>query len=368
MSAHTSSTEELPGGTAQPEKAPRAWRILALVAVCLGVAALAAATFVLSYSGIRAVALQAGITPRLARGYPPMVDAMLVIALAAVLALRSAGLPSKVLAWLTLLVVLAAAAGADALHAAGRKLPHNPAAITAAVLPWALVLIAFALLLAMLRHARLRRIAPAYGAAGPDGPDRTGLAERSANMPTLELPVRQPPPSGSTPIGPRFLAPPAAASPAVDSPEVDSPEVDSPAIVSRGTVQPVLTVPRQSGPVGMAASGPGAGSREQELPDLAVEADLAPDDPSTDEAAAEPADGTTPYPAESLPLASYDQDATDSPAAGVPAGDAPAGDAPTTGGEADAARTPATAKADEPDPDMPVFHRMWSSPTPPAEK
>ena len=88
----------------------------------------------------------------------------------------------------------------------------------------------------------------------------------------------------------------------------------------------------------MAASGPGAGSREQELPDLAVEADLAPDDPSTDEAAAEPADGTTPYPAESLPLASDDQDATDSPAAGARAdGDAPASDAPATGGQADAA-------------------------------
>ena len=84
---------------------------------------------------------------------------MLVIVLAAVLALRGAGLPSRLLAWLTLLVVLAAAAGADALHAAGRRLPHQAAAITAAVLPWVLVLIAFVLLLAMLRHARLRRTA-----------------------------------------------------------------------------------------------------------------------------------------------------------------------------------------------------------------
>ncbi len=113
-------------GSARPETAPRAWRILGLAAVCLGLAALAAATFVLSYSGIRAVALEAGITPRLARGYPLLVDAMLVIALAAVLALRGAGLPSKVLAWLTLLVVLAAAAGADGLHAVGRTLPHRP--------------------------------------------------------------------------------------------------------------------------------------------------------------------------------------------------------------------------------------------------
>ncbi len=170
-------TEEVPGSAdqvtgAQPEKAPRGWRILGLAAVCLGLAALAAATFVLSYSGIRAVALEAGITPRFARGYPLLLDAMLVIVLAAVLALRGAGLPSKVLAWLTLLVVLAAAAGADGLHAVGRTLPHRPAAITAAVLPWVLVFIAFALLLTMLRHARLRRAASALVPVAPHGPAR----------------------------------------------------------------------------------------------------------------------------------------------------------------------------------------------------
>jgi Protein of unknown function (DUF2637) len=223
MSVQTSRTEDLPGSSAQPgstaqpgnpeasagdvaairpEKAPRAWRILGLAAVCLGLAALAAATFVLSYSGIRAIALEAGITPRLARGYPLLVDAMLVIVLAAVLALRGAGLPSKVLAWLTLLVVLAAAAGADGLHAAGRTLPHRPAAITAAVLPWVLVFIAFALLLTMLRHARLRRAASARVSVAPHGPARAhwqpaqqdpaqpGYGQRGAPMRSLELPPR----------------------------------------------------------------------------------------------------------------------------------------------------------------------------------
>ena len=99
MSVQTLGNDELPDsaaelGTAQFDTAPRALRIIAVAAVCLGVAALAAATFVLSYSGIRAVALQAGITPRLARGYPLLLDAMLIIVLAAVLALRDAGLPN----------------------------------------------------------------------------------------------------------------------------------------------------------------------------------------------------------------------------------------------------------------------------------
>lgn len=147
---------------------PGQWalRVLAVAAACLGVAALAAATFVLSYSAIRAVVLQAGIAPRLARGYPLLLDVMLTIVLAAILALHDAGLASRLLAWVTLLLVMAAAAGADAMHTAGRVLPHQAAAITAAVLPFVLVLVAFVLLLTMLRHARLRQPANGNATAG----------------------------------------------------------------------------------------------------------------------------------------------------------------------------------------------------------
>jgi Protein of unknown function (DUF2637) len=194
MSAETAGSRKPRPGTAQPERAPRAVRILGVAAVCVGLAALAGGTFVLSYSGIHALALHAGIAPRLARGYPLLIDAMLVIVLAAVLALRGAGLPSRLLAWTTLLALLAAAAGADALHAVGRRLPRHVAAITAAVLPWVLLFLAFALLLAMLRHARLRRLAAApalpaahFGHEDPQ-PSATGAA---AVVPGLDLPVRQ---------------------------------------------------------------------------------------------------------------------------------------------------------------------------------
>ena len=260
MSVQTAGTDDMLTGAASvgpapPDRAPRAVRVVALAAVWLGLAALAAATFVLSYSAIRAVALQAGIEPRLARGYPLLLDAMLVIVLAAVLALRGAGLPSRLLAWLTLLVVVAAAAGADALHAAGRRLPHQTAAITAAVLPWVLVLIAFVLLLAMLRHARLRRTA---------APAQAGQVR---------------------------LAP-------------QGPE---PAVVDDQGFDADMSAPDE----------------------LAHESDLAPDDPSTDEGVSEPADAATPYSVEP-PAAADDGDAGPD------------------------------------DPDMPVFHRLWSSPTPPA--
>ena len=180
----------------QAGEASQALRILALAAVCLGVAALAAATFVLSYSALRDVARQAGVAPRLARGYPLIIDAMLVIVLAAVLALRGARLPSRLAAWLSLLAVLAAAAGADALHMAKHRLPARPAQITAAVLPWALVFIAFALLLLMLRHFRLRRQAASDGGAAP-GEVRpvlppAGQQLPAAARPALALPARPP--------------------------------------------------------------------------------------------------------------------------------------------------------------------------------
>ena len=439
------------GGAAQPARAPRAMRMLGLVAVCLGVVALAAATFVLSYSAIRAVALQAGITPRFARGYPLLLDAMLVIVLAAVLALRGAGLPSRLLAWLTLLVVVAAAAGADALHAAGHRLPHQTAAITAAVLPWVLVLVAFALLLTMLRHARLRR---AVAGAGPLTPaPGSGLPGRdnaaSTTPPTLELPVRQtaPPPTAppanmSAPTMPLATVPsntvPSTTVPSttVPSSTVASSTGASTTVPSHAIVKPVLAVPRQASSGEVADAGPEFGGGPQESPELAVDSELAPDDPTTDEGASEPADGTTPYPAESLPQAAYaepesaaegaapeavDTDsyaagsyqldptaeqadpgasdqpaASDQPGAGNHPADAkaaddgqhsadsqPVDDGPEEddGPEAEdrleaedgleaeggpAADQASAAQAGQEDPDMPVFHRMWSSPTPPA--
>jgi hypothetical protein len=152
---------------------PGALRAVAMVAAGVGVVALVAGAFVFSYPGLHAVALQARVSPRLARGYPLMFDALLVVAMPAALFLRSAGWGSRLLAWIVLLALLCAAAGADALHAAGGRLDARPAAITAAILPWALVLIAFVLLLAMLQHARARRLAAERASVSVSGPEPT---------------------------------------------------------------------------------------------------------------------------------------------------------------------------------------------------
>ena len=182
----------LPSRSAKRGGASRVARVLGLTLVCLLVAALAAATFVLSYAGMHSFALQAGIQGRFARGYPLLVDAMIVIAGASVLALRGAGLPSKFLAWLILLIMLGAAAAADAIHASGRKLPGQYASIIAAVVPWVLAFIAFILLLVILRYVHLRMLAAAR--------DRLEAARDS--VPDGHLTVRRPGLSGHAPLRP----------------------------------------------------------------------------------------------------------------------------------------------------------------------
>jgi len=421
MSAQT-SMEDSPAGPAEANGASGALRALGLAAVCLGVAVLAAATFVLSYAGIRAIALQGGIEPRYARGYPLLIDAMLVIVLAAVLALRGAGLPSRLLAWLTLLVVLAAAAGADALHATGRTLAHNTAAITAAVLPWALVFLAFVLLLTMLRHARLRRqatapsqtvppplpVAPLALPAAPltarplrpepAQPDAGQQSQRPPDLSHLDLgqpdliapvipqqgpaeptglPVRTPQPWRSASIVPGFSRHLASATVA-DAAEVDAPESDLALEAEERADEPGGGEPAFS-----AAASDWAGYNtlaespaesddtelpedtepaEAELPDttqladsplVADIAELADGTELADSAVADPADLVA-----GEPDADYLTD--DEPASAFDDADAAAGEAGPDSGQAIAGTH---EPADEED--MPVFHRMWSSPTPP---
>jgi Protein of unknown function (DUF2637) len=378
--------------TAQRADGPGALRIVGLAAVGIGLAALAGAAFVLSYGGVHAFAVQAGISGRLARGYPLIFDVLLIVILAAVLALRGAGLPSKVLAWACLLALLSAAAGADALHAAGRKLPAREAAVTAAVVPWVLVLIAFVLLLAMLRQARLRRLAENRAA----GPSVNGHSQAAAGWEP-----HQPPPASRLPLVPGFRAdePPAAAAtePRAASGPAGPPPVVPPLTGSTLAVPPLavpppaappLVVPRQV-TAESAADTAGLPGRDHQATvdagetELAIDAELAPDDPSSDETPAGPtADGAA---GQADPGPGPGPDPGPGPGPGPdPAGrdamsqDQAGGDGAAeedSGGPDDSGSDYASGQDSgsddsEPgqatDPEMPVFHRMWSSPVPPA--
>ena len=300
-------TSDNPGAAELPPGEPRPQlRAAALTAVIAGLVLVAAAAFVLSYQGIHQLALNAGVTPELARLYPVILDAMLVMSGAAALALRTAGVWTRCYVWACLILLLAALAAGNAVYALHISLPAQPTRAVAAVLPWALLLLGFGMLLAMLRHWRQIQAAGAAAAgaagvhagtageeaaggkrAGPaTSPESTGTSrrddaaprppgrpaeERPAGGPAVGYeaqptapggtagPARANGPTGTTqiaagppPDGTSAAAPPAGAVPATTSPAETAP----------ATTPPGGTAPTPpTGPVPAAAAPADAGPR-----------------------------------------------------------------------------------------------------------
>lgn len=158
-----------PGAAGRPRRdTGRALRLVALTATVIGLAGLTFAACVLSYSSIHHLATQAGVSARLASVYPLIFDALLVVTGCSVLALRGAGLVSRVYGWLCMLVLLGCLAAGGAVRAAAVRVPRHLAGVVAAIVPWALVLIGFGLLLTLLRYARVRRTQVPDRRADPD--------------------------------------------------------------------------------------------------------------------------------------------------------------------------------------------------------
>jgi Protein of unknown function (DUF2637) len=272
------TTHQSPARAAQPAGSLRALRFLALTAVIVGVLGLAAAAFELSYPGIHAIALVAGVSPALARLYPLIFDAMLVVASAAILSLRGAGAATRCYAWFSLLLLLCAAAGADALHATGSKLPHRGAAATAAIIPWALVLLGFGLLLAMLRHARLRR-AQAVEARASAAPPAAVPATRpaAAVVPAAVVPAAVVPAA----VVPAAVVPAAVTPPAV-TPPAAAPAAAAPAVAPAASPWPGSSWPGTDEDAD--AAGRSGELADSQAPELALDAEPGHDDPTSDEA------------------------------------------------------------------------------------
>ncbi|HEY2577925.1 MAG TPA: DUF2637 domain-containing protein [Streptosporangiaceae bacterium] len=165
-----------------PPSARRGFRIAALIAAVICVLAIAAGAFVVSYTGVRDLALTAGVTAHYARFYPWIFDAVFVVAAVAALSLRGA---LRAYAWLAILVILGAVATADAIHATAIALPKRPAEATVAAAPWAVLLIGFTLLYAMVRQALPARRAAA--AASPTSNGRVDNGGQAAPVPLSAL-------------------------------------------------------------------------------------------------------------------------------------------------------------------------------------
>ena len=120
----------------------------------LGVAALAAGTFVLSYADLRLLALHGGAARHWAFLYPGMLDGLVVVIIFAILTARRSGWFSRALRWL-LLVALIAGAGAASIQRAVKgydALPDTWVNVGVAVAPWAILIIAVWLWVGMIKQ------------------------------------------------------------------------------------------------------------------------------------------------------------------------------------------------------------------------
>jgi Protein of unknown function (DUF2637) len=203
----------------RPAPGPRWPGLLTNLAVVVVVVALAGATFVLSYAGVHEIALAAGVPETLARLYPAIFDAVLVVACTAALTLRDATLWARLYAWLSIIVLVAVIGTADVIHATGVRLPHRQTAGTVAALPWALVMLGFSLWLTMLRHARAQQAAsggvapeirPVEAVRRTPQPAPPAPEELRSHVPVPQLANGEPPGDGQRPGGEAAQAEPEA--------------------------------------------------------------------------------------------------------------------------------------------------------------
>jgi Protein of unknown function (DUF2637) len=237
----------------------RNWsRLLVNVLVALVVIAVAGATFVFSYDGVHAIALLGGVSARLARYYPGLFDAVLVIACVAAVMLRDGQWWARLWAWVVIVVLLAAIGTTDVLHAMNYTLRHRPTEGIVAAAPVVAVLLAFSLLLALLRQSRTQVREPAERA--PVGvPALTGVAtvpialpaapvtaspSATASATTEALPVLREDWEAPTREVPAAEVP-AAAVPAAEGPADEGP-VDEEAPVRDEPAPPTVQVPALS--------------------------------------------------------------------------------------------------------------------------
>jgi Protein of unknown function (DUF2637) len=231
----------------------RNWvRRLVNLLVALVVIAVAAATFVFSYDGVHAIALLGGMSAQLARYYPGLFDAVLVIACVAAVVLRDGRWWARAWAWVVLVVVLAAIGATDVLHAMSYTLRQRTTEGVVAAAPAVAVLLAFSLLLTLLRQSRSQGAGvaaadePGEWAARPAVPVPLGLpalpaAPPAADAATVETPAR----TAGTAIRPPA---PAIALPAGPEKAPHTPPDGLPAMTRAGTA-PNETLPPAAPPV-----------------------------------------------------------------------------------------------------------------------
>jgi Protein of unknown function (DUF2637) len=308
----------------RPPSTRRGFRLAALVAAVICVLAIAAGAFVLSYTGARDLALTAGVTTDLARVYPWIFDAVLVVAAMAALSLRGA---MRGYAWLVILIIIGAIASADVIHATATSLPKHPTEATIAAAPWAVLLLGFTLLYAMVRQVLPSRKAAAAAAAA--------YAANGSSAAEQTLPVRTPVPLSEL-LGDRAGT---------------RPERAEAAQAARATATAVKTKPAKTKP---AKTEPAVDAEPAVAPSSAAQADPAPATTAEPAAKIDPVSSPEPEAKPEPLIAPWRPPVTATRPAPLPSQRPAVRDDPS-----DADAEPAEPAAH--------FNRLRSSPTPPTD-
>ena len=286
MERHPDSASS-PGFRADPAQAQtargRTWlHRLVNVVVAIVVLAVAAGMFVFSYPGVHAIARQGGVSGQLARFYPALFDAVLVIACVAAVMLRDARWWARCWAWLVAIVVLGAIGATDVLHAMSYGLRQRPTEGVVAAAPAAAVLLAFSLFLTMLRQSRPQPTDAAPGQVPAGGPAGDGAAEQPTApmmisnvdvVPTLAAGAAARPPAPPIALP---AAPVGAWAADLFDDDVDQ-APDAPATVTETPeAAPTEEIPALAADASDAGQDPGTGGTGEE-PALAAPAAEAPD-------------------------------------------------------------------------------------------
>jgi hypothetical protein len=182
-----------PQMTMTPMQYSKAQRRLLTTLGGLGVAALAAGAFVLSYDDLRSLALRGGASRHWAFLYPGMIDGLVVVIILAIVTARRSGWGSRALRWL-LLLALIAGAGAAGIQRAVKGyavLPDTWVKVGVAAAPWAILILAVWLWIAMIKQVRSLRTPPSRSAepAEPTEPVPATVVDKSI-VPGLDADTR----------------------------------------------------------------------------------------------------------------------------------------------------------------------------------
>ncbi|MFC6369229.1 DUF2637 domain-containing protein [Nonomuraea thailandensis] len=189
---------------------PSTLRRLGIALAGLAVAALAGAACALSFDDLRTLAVTGEARPDLAFLYPAAFDALLLIALIAVLLLRPARMLVRVQAAFVLVLLIVAAAAVNVATAVRFQFGVRETAVGVALAPWIMLALALWLWLLLIKHVR--------------GPERHAQEDRTAERDIVPFhrPETAPPLATDTPPPVLEPTPVVGPTPAPETPPVSA--------------------------------------------------------------------------------------------------------------------------------------------------